>query len=303
MALTIRRTHLRVLLALAALAATGPPTTGIAVAHASACARDRRPCISYGLPHRLGAGMVRTYAKIDGVRPVAVGTALTAGALEDLPTEPTDHHHCFDVNGDGKIDEMTECTGGHEHILDLPRTLLTLPGMPLKWTLLNWNPMGHPPPGIYDKPHFDVHFYLQPKAERDAIRPGPCRGVINCDDFATAVKPLPPEYQPADHVNKGLTEVAMGNHLPDPTSGEWHGQPFTRTFIYGDYDARITFLEPMVTRAYLRQIEAGAAPGGCSAVKQPQAWQQPGWYPQQYCVRYERMRREFTISLEDFAQR
>ena len=34
--------------------------------------------------------------------------------------------------------------------------------MPLKWALLNWNPHGHIPPGIYDRPHFDVHFYMEP---------------------------------------------------------------------------------------------------------------------------------------------
>lgn len=299
MASTIRRTPPRSLLALAALTAAVLPAAG--PAHASSCATDGRPCTSYGPAQALGAGAVRTYAEMDRRQPVAVGVSLTAGALDDLPTEPTDHHHCFDVNGDGQIEEMTECAGGHEHILGLPPALRRLPGMPLQWTLLNWDPIGHPPPGIYDKPHFDVHFYLQSKAERDAIRPGPCRGVINCDDFATAVKPLPPAYQPADHVNKSLTEVAMGNHMPDLTSDEWHGTPFTHSFVYGAYDARITFLEPMVTRAYLQQVEAGTAPGGCSAVKQPQAWQQAGWYPQQYCVRHVSDRHELTVSLEDFA--
>jgi hypothetical protein len=27
---------------------------------------------------------------------------------------------------------------------------------------INWNPMVHIPPGVYDLPHFDVHFYLEP---------------------------------------------------------------------------------------------------------------------------------------------
>ena len=32
--------------------------------------------------------------------------------------------------------------------------------IPFKWVLLNWTPHGHIPPGVYDTPHFDVHFYL-----------------------------------------------------------------------------------------------------------------------------------------------
>jgi hypothetical protein len=27
---------------------------------------------------------------------------------------------------------------------------------------LNWNPHGHIPPGVYDLPHFDFHFYIEP---------------------------------------------------------------------------------------------------------------------------------------------
>jgi hypothetical protein len=25
---------------------------------------------------------------------------------------------------------------------------------------IDWNPQGHEPQGIYDKPHFDFHFYM-----------------------------------------------------------------------------------------------------------------------------------------------
>ncbi|MDH6575356.1 hypothetical protein [Kitasatospora sp. MAP5-34] len=293
-----------VVLALAGLTAAILPGPGAALADDSSCRTGGpRPRTSYGTAEPLGSGTVRTYAELDGKRPVAVGVVLTRSALDNLPTEMTDRKRCFDVNGDGVIEEATECAGGHEHILDLPPALLALPGMPLEWSLLNWQPMGHGPVGVYDKPHLDVHFYLQPKAERDAIRPGPCGIVINCEDFATATKPVPPEYLPADHGDKGLAEVGMGNHLPDLTAGEWHGVPFDRTFIYGAYDARITFLEPMITVADLQRTEAGTASGKCADIKQPQAWQQPGWYPRQYCVRYRGDRQQFTISLEDFSRR
>src|SRR5690348_14444530 len=34
---------------------------------------------------------------------------------------------------------------------------------------LDWNPQGHPPPGIYDVPHFDFHFYYIPDSYRTTI--------------------------------------------------------------------------------------------------------------------------------------
>ncbi|WP_441249276.1 hypothetical protein [Kitasatospora sp. McL0602] len=293
MALTIRRACT---LALAALLLPLASPTRAAPAPA---APDG---ISYGAAQPLGSGTLRTYAELDGKRPVAVGAVFTRSALDNLPTEPTDRHHCFDVDGDGTIDDMKECTGGHEHVLDLPPALLSLPGMPLEWALVNWSPMGHGPPGVFDTPHFDVHFYLRPKSERDAIRAGRCGILINCEDFKTATEPIATEYLPADYVDKGIAETAMGNHLQDPTAPEWHGVPFVRTMIYGAYDARITFLEPMVTLRALHQAEAGSAQSECSDIKQPSAWQQPGWYPRQYCVRYRAEAQEFTVSLEDFAR-
>ncbi|MER5636767.1 hypothetical protein ABT095_07425 [Kitasatospora sp. NPDC002227] len=296
--MAIRTTLPRTLLALSALAALALPAPAAAAsAHCSPAG-----CRSYGPAVPLGNGAMRTYAELDGDRPLAVGLSLTGGALDGLPTEPNDGHHCFDRDGDGTIDLATECSDGHENVLALPPALHRLPGMPLRWALVNWNPMGHGPVGVYDRAHFDVHFYLQPKAERDAIRPGPCMILVDCADFATATEPLAPDYLPQDYTDRHLVEPAMGNHLVDPTGPEWHGIPFTRTFIYGAYGARITFLEPMIAVAALDQAAAGTAPGDCSPVKQPAAWQQPGWYPRQYCVRYRPATEEYTVSLEDFAR-
>jgi hypothetical protein len=257
-------------------------------------------CAVYGRPLALGGGTVRTYAQIEGVVPRVVGITFPSSTLSALPTEMTDGHHCFDVDADGAIDEMTECAGGHERELELPGALRRLPGMPLKWALVNWNPHGHGAPGVYDLPHFDFHFYVQSKAERDAIRPGPCSIIVHCDDFVRGTVPVPAQYLPADYSDLQMVEVAMGNHLLDQTGPEWNGIPFTRTFIYGSYDGRITFLEPMITRSWLQGLVAGQHPSACQPIKQPQAWQVAGWYPQQYCIRYRANRDDLTVSLEDF---
>ncbi|MER8182264.1 hypothetical protein [Kitasatospora sp. NPDC094015] len=310
MASRLPRAAARLALAAGALAATALPAAASPVLPAppgdfGSCRAGRpapRPCLALGTPQRLGEGLVQTYGQLDGDRPLAVGIRYSERALDGLPTTMTDGHHCFDADGDGRTDPATECLPNHEYVLPLPHAVLDLPGMPLKWALLNWNPMGHPPYGVYDRPHFDNHFYLQPKAERDAIRPGPCRAVINCADAATATRPVPPEYLPEGYQNHNLTEVAMGNHLSDPDAAEWHGAPFTKTFVYGSYDARITFLEPMVALAALREAPTAGEAGDCAPIKQPAAWQVPGWYPRTYCVRHRTDDRSYTVSLEDFAR-
>lgn len=257
-------------------------------------------CAAYGPPSALGGGTVRTYAQIEASAPRTVGVTFPRTMLSGLPTAMTDGHHCFDVDGNGQLDPMTECAGGHERELALPTALTQLSGMPLKWALVNWNPHGHGAPGVYDVPHFDFHFYTQPKAERDAIRPGPCGIIVNCEDFARGSIPVPPAYLPADYTDLQMVEVAMGNHLLDQTSPEWNGAPFTRTFIFGSYDGKISFLEPMITHAWLQGLATGQNASGCRPVKQPQAWQIAGWYPQQYCIRYRANRDDLTVSLENF---
>ncbi|MFJ3928311.1 hypothetical protein [Streptomyces sp. NPDC090022] len=258
------------------------------------------PCASYGAPSALGDGAVRTYAQIAGGKPQTVGITFPKSTFNNLPTAMTDGNHCFDMDGNGTVDPHTECVGGHERPLELPAQLTSLPNMPLKWALVNFNPMGHGPHGIYDTPHFDFHFYTQSKAERDAIRSGPCGLAINCEDFATATKPLAPEHMPKDYKDNGVAEAAMGNHLVDMTSPEWGTEKFTQTFIYGAYDAKISFLEPMITKAWMEGIAAGTNPNRCWPIKQPQQWQVAGWYPQEYCIKYRANRGDYTVSMQNF---
>jgi hypothetical protein len=92
----------------------------------------------------------------------------------------------------------------------------------------------------------------------------------------------------------------MGNHLIDSKSPDLqpNGPPFSHTFIYGAYDGRITFLEPMITHAYI-----ASKPSMCAPIKQPQEWELAGSYPTRYCVRYLDRPGRYTISVEDFVQR
>lgn len=260
----------------------------------------------YGDRTSLGDGHVQTYIErnADG-SPSAIGLEFPASMLSNLPRQPSDANYCWDKNGDGNISiEANECLATHERILFLPRNEDT----PFKWVLLNWNPLGHPPPGIYNVPHFDMHFYLMEYLERNYIRMGPCAPeMVNCEDLKKALVPVPPQFMPADYISMGEQVVAprMGNHLLDPNSPELlprppkgKGKAFTHTFIHGAYDGHIIFYEPMITVAYLQ-----SHPKTCVPIKQPSAHESSGYYPTEYCMRYERSSGNYTVSLEGFEKR
>jgi hypothetical protein len=248
---------------------------------------------------KLGNGTISSYAEFEsGGAPAAIGVVWSAGALEGLPAG-SDEHRCFGRNQHGAMDAATRCQHTFEFVIPLPDAAARRADIPFKWILLNWNPEGHIPPGVYDVPHFDVHFEMGPIAAVFAIEPGPCGPeFVRCDQFQTARKPLPPNYVAPDYVDVGAVVPAMGNHLIDTTGPEFRKQPFTRSWIYGVYDGSVTFYEAMVTRAYLM-----SKPGGCLPIKAPAAVAAGGFYPTQYCVRHDANTGEHSVSMEQFTRR
>lgn len=244
----------------------------------------------------LGNGTVSTYLVLnDGGIPVALGIRLSETAFEGLPAEPNDTDRCFDMDGDGKHGQG-ECVGEYETVMFWPEAASGA-DLPFKWMGLGWNAHGHAPPGVYDKPHFDVHFYLVDKSMIDAIRPGSCGILVNCEDFQRAIVPVPAANLPAGYADVGAVVPAMGNHLVNTASPELASspEPFTHTLIYGAYDGRITFLEPMATLEFLK-----SRPNVCTPIVQPEQWETSGFYPTEYCIRYLPGESALTVSLEGF---
>jgi hypothetical protein len=66
----------------------------------------------------------------------------------------------------------------------------------------------------------------------------------------------------------------MGAHWVDPTSGEFHGQPFGETFIFGSYEGKVTFYEPMITLEFLKNNSNFER-----SIPQPAKVQKSGYYP------------------------
>jgi hypothetical protein len=274
----------------------------LAVLAASGCSSERTDTSASrtsGWQLKLGDGMVSSYAELEsGGTPAAIGVVWSEGALERLPTG-SDEHRCFGRDKDGAMNADTKCQHTHEFVIPLPDAVARRTDIPFKWVLLNWNPAGHIPPGVYDVPHFDVHFEMGSIAEAFAIESGPCGPeLVRCDQFRAGRKPLPPNYLAPDYVDVEAVVPVMGNHLIDPTGPEFQKQPFTRSWIYGVYEGNVIFYEAMVTRAYMV-----SKPNSCLPIKAPKAVAVAGFYPTQYCVRHNATTGEYSVSMEKFTRR
>ena len=90
----------------------------------------------------------------------------------------------------------------------------------------------------------------------------------------------------------------QGAHWIDPAAPEFNGQRFTKTFIYGFYDGKMIFMEPMVTKAYLETKTSATAD-----IKLPAMYPRSAYYPARYVVKYDATAKEYTVSLEGMVPR
>lgn len=239
----------------------------------------------YGTPQELGNGTVRTYLTRDAQgREVSLGIAMSEEAMQNLPTTP-----------------MPGMPSAKMLILDIPAAARSTG---FDHVMLDWNPQGHEPAGVYTQPHFDFHFYQVSSAEREQIVP-------TNPDYATKVANFPDaQYVPARYVAgsqlAGVPPVDaavpyMGMHWLDTASPELQPPPagklFTTTYIYGSWDGRFIFIEPMITKAFIESTK-GSATGVSMAVSVPTKVQKPGAYPTSYSIRYDAGAKEYRISLD-----
>lgn len=217
----------------------------------------------YGEPKPLGQGTARSVVFLgEGGNPESIGFSLSDGALSALPAGPAPSELALELPAGTPVPPFTHLT-------------------------LDWNPAGHEPPGIYDTPHFDFHFYFITPNERLKI------GARDKEQFAKAP---PAEFMPGDYRATPGGVPRMGAHWVDVTSPEFHGKPFTATFIYGTYDGAVVFLEPMASYGFLKS-------GGdfSAAIKQPGAYAAPGYHPAAYRIAHRQS--EHLILLEGLARR
>jgi hypothetical protein len=246
---------------------------------------------SYGASVALGNGVARTYVLTDGRtgKPVEVGVALTAQALEGLPMQSPDH-------GPGTHGPYSE------YLLQLPAGNPT----PYRFVELDWNPHGHG--GPYTSPHFDFHFYRVPLATRNEID-------LASPDFAAKAARLPADDEiPAGYLSThvllkttpaGMTVPRMGLHWLDSKSPELppSSQPFTTTFIVGSWNGQVIFDEPMVTRAFILAQRTGAATADSIPLPSARRYVPAGYYPVSYGIRWDEAAGEYRIALQGLSRR
>ena len=269
--------------ALKALGA-GLLTTGFAGA---AHGQERFPPASrtnWGKPRALGAGTAATFLTTGGRgRARYLGIWFTADALDSLPE---DTHE------------------GPSHVTTLP-----LPAAadetPFQWVTVDWNPEGHIPEAVYDVPHFDFHFYFaDQQTVEQRVPPGQCdengdgtaEFGVPCAVQERGTEPLATAQRPPGYVSTEETIPHMGNHWVDPNAPEFTGDPFTHTWIWGSFDGRLWFMEPMITTEFLRNLRGRVQ----ADITMPRAFPKAGRYPTRYAVRYLRAQDAYAVVLRNF---
>lgn len=230
---------------------------------------ENRAVTYQGKAVRMGQGSAHTVVHTDaGGKPQAIGIVFTPGALEGLPAAGHAGH------------------GDVPYVLPMP---VKGPRTVVDHAVINWEPGGHPPPQVYDVPHFDFHFYMMGRAEREAIR-------FNSENESGEPGQQPPQDLLAQGyiVPPGTAVPEMGVHAVNPASAEFQGQPFKATFIYGYHNQQLTFLEPMASLEFLKSKPRFSAP-----VPRPARYSKPGAYPSSYTIHYDAARKTYEVGLRD----
>ena len=214
-----------------------------------------------GVEQTIGDGKVYSWVKFTGDKPNSIGMTFSKGALNNIP------HN-----------------GGISMIVALPTEAIGK--TPFDHIYLDFSHTGHEPIGIYDKAHFDVHFMMQPNAERSVIPPYLPATSAKFDN-------LPPDgIMPIPYFRLPAGVPLMGVHWANPTSTELNGGKFTETLIMGSYDGKMTFIEPMVSLDLLL-----TSPAITKNIPIPTKFAKAGYFPMKYSIK--QVGDDVTVSLDE----
>ena len=216
----------------------------------------------------MGNGFARSWISINHSDvPLELGIELTDGALYGLPQDPADFAAATFLL---PLHQKAKAATAFNHIV------------------INWNVHGHEPDHVFDIPHFDFHFYMISEQEQTSIPPYPLA--------PASFDNLPPNsYWPDLYVPTPGGVPTMGKHWINTT----FAPPFSKTMIYGSYNGRFTFVEPMITRDYLLQGDSFS-----EAYSQPHVFVPNNkFYPQTYNIYKDDASSKHYITLSNFAWR
>lgn len=216
----------------------------------------------YGPAQPFAQGVTKAFVSMDHEgKPTEIGITISERILQNLP----DH-----------TQELT---------LELPNKSA---GLAFDHVDFGWNPEGHEPPGVYDIPHFDMHFYMISEEAKMQMT----------DPQKAEILPAP-EYIPENYVPTPGFVPMMGKHWLNLLSNEAQGETFDQTFIYGSYDGEFIFYEPMITVDYLEHKTSETYD-----INQPAEFQKTGfYYPTTYRISYDPVKKVYEITLGDMVLR
>jgi hypothetical protein len=218
----------------------------------------------------VGHGTARTIVWADQAGAIrAFGVELSRDALDGLPPESNPEGGTLEWHYDLELPKGAPSTG-FDHVM------------------INWNPHGHVPPGVYTVPHFDFHFFLIDRARQRTIH------YPHEEQGTEGVEPPPASLMaPGYFIPPGTQINQMGVHAVSQSAPELHGHPFATTFIYGYHDRDLVFVEPMISLATLKsQAEV------MQEIPVPGAYSFPALYPTRYRVRHDAARGACDVLLE-----
>jgi hypothetical protein len=223
---------------------------------------------------KIGDDSARTYVRLDASgNPTAIGIAIDHAAMMNIPEQgPFGSSFTLPVPnaGNGKL--------------------------PFKHITFDYNPHGHDPAPTFMVEHFDAHFYTMTATEVAAI---------GLDSNKLYKEPnqsdVPAGY--TGYINAGpMGRIAVGGvpmmgwHFSDSTKPV---SSFDHVFIYGFYNAKMNFLEPMVTKAFL-----DAHTDVTRDIPQPQTYINSGnYWPTKYRIYYNATTNQHFIEMNTMVQR
>lgn len=227
----------------------------------------------YGTPVKIGDDSARTYVKVDASgNPTAIGIAIDHEAMANIPSQgPFGSSFPLPIPNEGNSK------------------------LPFKHITFDYNPSGHEP-GPFMVEHFDAHFYTMTATEVAAI---------DMDSNKMYKEPnqsdVPAGYTGYFQVPGGGPRIAVGGV---PMMG-WHFSDstlpvtaFDHVFIYGFYNAKMNFMEPMVTKAFL-DSHADVTRN----IPQPQTYINSGnYWPTKYRIYYEAATQRHFIEMNTMVQ-
>jgi hypothetical protein len=287
--------------------------------------------------------LIWTFGKFRGDVPLSIGVSFTDPALIDMFTAmpdgvfpyalphltapqlaparvynldlPDNVHQKHDMGSPGKMRK-------NYNIRFPEKVRSTTPFDHMGWFA---NAQGHAPLGVFDVPHVDVHFFTITVEDRKAISgqlDDPKLLAYPPADFLPAdfcLPTVPPPFPPPCKTIPDLTatdipgsnDSEQGLHWVDQFAPELRGEPFRQIFIFGSYDGKVDFWEPMITKQFFEDVRSfltdlqstGHTIALTFDIKQPEQFLVTSYYPTQYTIRYDADAGEFSVSLDNFVLR